>query len=161
MAASARSTMAEPAGSAPDLHAGVPFVDHLGFEVVEVAVGRCTLGATVRPELTNRWGVAHGGMLMTLLDVAMARAARSPIAPEGPLQHGVVTVEMKTSFMRPGAGELRAHGRRLHQTATLAFCEAEVRDVSGRLVAHATGTFKYQRALPVGTRVRRTDDTTD
>jgi acyl-coenzyme A thioesterase PaaI-like protein len=50
---------------------------------------------------------------------------------------------MKTSFMRPGAGELRAHGRRLHQTATLAFCEAEVRDLPGRLVAHATGTFKY------------------
>jgi uncharacterized protein (TIGR00369 family) len=153
--------MVEASGLTPDLHASVPFVDHLGFEVVEVGPGRCTLGATVRPELTNRWGVAHGGMLMTLLDVAMARAARSPINPEGPPQHGVVTVEMKTSFMRPGAGELRAHGRRLHQTATLAFCEAEVRDLPGRLVAHATGTFKFQRALPVGTRVRRADEATD
>lgn len=153
--------MAEASGLTPDLHACVPFVDHLGFEVVEVGPGHCTMGATVRPELTNRWGVAHGGMLMTLLDVAMARAARSPLEPEGPPQRSVVTVEMKTSFMRPGVGELRAHGRRLHQTATLAFCEADVRDVAGRLVAHATGTFKYLRALPVGTRALSFDRSDD
>ncbi len=153
--------MAEPSNLAPDLRDAVPFVDHLGFEVVDVGAGRCTLGASVRPELTNRWGVAHGGMLMTLLDVAMARAARSPLQPDGPPQRSVVTVEMKTSFMRPGSGELRAHGRRLHQTATMAFCDAEVRDAAGQLVAHATGTFKYLRALPLGTRVRLPDDLGD
>ncbi len=153
--------MADSSALAPDLHASVPFVDHLGFELIDVGAGHCTLGAAVRPELTNRWGVAHGGLLMTLLDVAMARAARSPAQPDGPPQRSVVTVEMKTSFMRPGSGALRAHGRRLHQTATLAFCDAEVRDGAGHLVAHATGTFKYLRALPVGTRVQLPDDPGD
>ena len=63
---------------------------------------------------------------------------------------GVVTVEMKTSFMRPGLGRLVGSGRRLHRTASMAFCEASMRDAAGELVAHATGTFKYLRGLPAG-----------
>jgi acyl-coenzyme A thioesterase PaaI-like protein len=55
---------------------------------------------------------------------------------------------MKTSFVRPAEGELRALGKLLHRTATLAFCEASVLDDEGHLCAHATGTFKYLRALP-------------
>jgi uncharacterized protein (TIGR00369 family) len=60
----------------------------------------------------------------------------------------VATIEMKTSFVRPAEGELRALGKLLHRTSTLAFCEASVVDGSGQLCAHATGTFKYLRALP-------------
>jgi acyl-coenzyme A thioesterase PaaI-like protein len=39
-------------------------------------------------------------------------------------------------------------GTLLHRTSTLAFCEASVFDDGGHLCAHATGTFKYLRALP-------------
>jgi acyl-coenzyme A thioesterase PaaI-like protein len=59
---------------------------------------------------------------------------------------------MKTSFMRPAEGRLVGHGRLLHRTATLAFCEGSVRAADGGLLAHATGTFKYLRALPKGAR---------
>jgi acyl-coenzyme A thioesterase PaaI-like protein len=59
---------------------------------------------------------------MTLLDVVMAHAARSP-GDDGVAEHsGVVTVEMKTSFLRPGLGRLVGTGRRLHRTASMAFC---------------------------------------
>jgi uncharacterized protein (TIGR00369 family) len=71
---------------------------------------------------------------------------------------GVATIEMKTSFVRPAEGELRALGRLLHRTSTLAFCEASVLDGEGQLCAHATGTFKYLRALPTakgGVKVQR------
>ena len=43
---------------------------------------------------------------------------------------------------------MRALGTLLHRTSTLAFCEASVFDGGGQLCAHATGTFKYLRALP-------------
>jgi uncharacterized protein (TIGR00369 family) len=98
--------------------------------------------------------VAHGGVLMTMLDVAMAHAARSahrvqPAAGDavdaGP---GVATIEMKTSFMRPAEGRLVAKGRLLHRTATMAFTEGQVFNEAGELCAHATGTFKFLRALP-------------
>jgi acyl-coenzyme A thioesterase PaaI-like protein len=86
---------------------------------------------------------------MTLLDVAMAHAARSPLTLGGEHQPSVVTLEMKSTFVRPGQGRLVAEGRRLHRSATLAFCEAWVRDTAGVLVSHGTGTFKYMKALPV------------
>jgi uncharacterized protein (TIGR00369 family) len=130
----------------------IPFIETLGIELHRVDPGEAELQLVLRPELTNSWEVAHGGLVMTLLDVAQAQAARSPLHAGGEAQPGVVTVEMKTSFLRPGLGTLRAVGRRLHRTASLAFCEGSVFDAKGQLLAHATGTFKYMRALPAGGR---------
>ena len=122
----------------------IPFVEHLGMTLERFEPGVAALAVELRPELTNTWGVAHGGVLMTLLDVAMAHAARTPSEAGGAVEAGgVVTVEMKTTFMRPGQGRLVAEGKRMHRTATMAFCEAAVRDAAGKLVGHATGTFKY------------------
>jgi uncharacterized protein (TIGR00369 family) len=127
----------------------IPFVHLLGMELVRFDPDSAELALDLREDLTNSWGVAHGGVTMTLLDVAMAHAARSPLVAGGEYQPGVVTLEMKSSFLRPGQGRLVAEGRRLHRTATLAFCEAWVRDTAGTLVSHGTGTFKYMKALPV------------
>jgi uncharacterized protein (TIGR00369 family) len=128
----------------------IPFVELLGMELQRFDPGESEIHLDLRDELTNSWSVAHGGVTMTLLDVAMAHAARSPLASGGEPQPGVVTIEMKTSFMRPGQGRLVATGRRLHMTASLAFCEGSVHDTQGQLVGHATGTFKYMKGLPVG-----------
>ena len=128
----------------------IPFVEHLGFELLRFEKGEAEIAVELREELTNSWGVAHGGVTMTLLDVVMAHAARSPDETGTPESSGVVTVEMKTSFMRPGLGRLVGSGRRLHRTASMAFCEASLHDAAGELVAHATGTFKYLRGLPAG-----------
>jgi uncharacterized protein (TIGR00369 family) len=128
----------------------IPFVHELGLELLRLEPGQAELALSLRETQTNSWGVAHGGVTMTMLDVAMAHAARSPSQPGGAPQPGVVTLEMKTSFMRPGQGRLTATGRLMHRTASLAFTEGTVRDAAGEVVAHATGTFKYMRGLPVG-----------
>jgi uncharacterized protein (TIGR00369 family) len=99
----------------------------------------------------NTWDVAHGGVTMTLADVALAMAARS-LAGDGV---GVVTVEMKVNFMQPGRGELRATARVLHRSTTMAYCEGEIRDSEGHFVGKALGTFKYMRRLAVGRDVTR------
>lgn len=134
----------------------IPFVKLLGFELQRFDPDEAEIHLEIREELTNSWGVAHGGVTMTLLDVVMAHAARSPAKPGGDSQPGVVTIEMKTSFMRPGQGKLIATGRRLHRTASLAFCDGQVHDAAGKLVGHASGTFKYMGGLPVdGRRVQK------
>ena len=79
---------------------------------------------------------------------AMAHAARSANSKEPDHGPGVVTVEMKTSFMRPAEGRLFAKGVLLHRSTTMAFCEGSVFDEDHHLCAHATGTFKYLRKLP-------------
>ena len=128
----------------------IPFVELLGFELLRFERGEAEIAVGLRDELTNSWGVAHGGLTMTLLDVVMAHAARSPGDDGVAESSGVVTVEMKTTFMRPGLGRLVGTGRRLHRTASMAFCEGSLVDAGGELVAHATGTFKYLKGLPAG-----------
>ena len=124
----------------------IPFARHLGFELTKFEGGESEIQYTAKPEHLNTFDVTHGGACMTLLDIAMAAAARSD-TPE----IGVVTIEMKTSFMQPSIGPLRARGKLLHRTATLAFTEARIYDERERVCAHATGTFKYvKRRLPTG-----------
>ena len=154
MVASVRSTAAHDVKF--PLH--IPFVEALGFELHHFEGGHAELRVDLDQAHLNSWEVAHGGVLMTLLDVAMAHAARSVALSGAPARSihahapdfgpGVVTVEMKTSFMRPAEGRLRAAAKLLHRSTTLAFCEASVFDDDNHLCAHATGTFKYLRKLP-------------
>ena len=123
----------------------VPFVEHLGFTIERFESGESELRYTARTEHMNSFQVTHGGACMTLLDVTMAVAARSVQK-----DMGVVTIEMKTSFMQPAIGPLVAKGRLMHRTATMAFTEATIYDAKGRACSHATGTFKYVKRLPVG-----------
>ena len=130
-----------------DFPAHIPFTHTIGLELVHMGEGEAELRLALRPELSNSYGVAHGGLLMTALDVAMAHAARSVhAAPD--YAPGAVTLEMKASFLRPGLGEMKVTGRLLHRTATLAFCEATVWGEQGQACATASGTFKFMRALP-------------
>ena len=121
---------------------GVPFVAHLGLVLEATQAGQSVLRFAPRPEHLNSFGVTHGGVLMTLLDASMASAARSVQA-----DMGVVTIEMKTSFMQAARGPLRACGQLLHRTATLAFVQAVVYDEAERMCAQASGTFKFVRRL--------------
>ena len=61
----------------------IPFVEMLGFELMRFEPGVAEIAVALRDELTNSWGVAHGGVTMTLLDAAMGHAARSPDQPGG------------------------------------------------------------------------------
>jgi uncharacterized protein (TIGR00369 family) len=128
--------------------ADIPFVNHLGFTLELFEGGESVLGYTPLPEHRNSFAVTHGGACMTLMDVTMAVAARSVDK-----DMGVVTIEMKTSFMRPAPADgskLTGKGRLIHRTATLAFTEATLLDAAGKVCAHATGTFKYVKRLATG-----------
>lgn len=130
----------------------IPFIELLGFKLTQFDSGRSEICFEPQSEHLNSHAIVHGGALMTLLDVSMATAARS-------LQNdmSMVTVEMKTSFMRPALGLLVAKGSVMHRTSSLAFTEATVFDHAGRACAHAVGTFKYVKRK---SRISRGDDTT-
>ena len=123
----------------------IPFFNHLGFELETFENGESAIGFSPQPQHLNTFAVTHGGVVMTLLDVTMAVAARS-VQPD----MGAVTIEMKTSFMQPAMGKLTARGRLIHRSMTLAFTEATVLDAQGKACAHATGTFKFVRGLATG-----------
>jgi uncharacterized protein (TIGR00369 family) len=123
----------------------IPFVEHLGFELTKFEDGHSQIDYDPKPEHLNSFSVVHGGVSMTLMDVCMAAAARSVDR-----EMGVVTIEMKTTFMQAARGKLTAKGHLMHRTATMAFTEATIYDAQGKPCAHATGTFKYVPRLPTG-----------
>jgi uncharacterized protein (TIGR00369 family) len=119
----------------------LPFAKLLGIRLISKGGGKARLELEVRPELMNSWGAVHGGATMTLLDIALAVALRSLDAAE----KGAITVELKVNFVGPGLGTLVADGRCVHAGKTVAFCEGEVHDSEGKLVATASGTFMLRR----------------
>jgi len=127
----------------PNFGATIPFVQLLGFVLTHFEGGHSAISFEPRPEHLNSFGVAHGGVVMTLLDVGMVTALRS-LAPG----MGGVTIEMKTSFLRGATGALRCEGSIKHRTNSLCFTEATVYDSEGQACAHATGTLKLVKPRP-------------
>ena len=125
----------------------IPFIKDLGVEFISAENGRAVLALDLVARHLNSWSVAHGGVLMTLLDVAMAVAGRTL----DPGARGGVTVEMKTSFLQPANAGTRliVSGHAFHRSSTMVFCDGEVRDTAERLIAKAMGTFKYLQARDI------------
>jgi uncharacterized protein (TIGR00369 family) len=112
----------------------------LGFRMV--AVHQATKSVEVefdaRAELVlNPMKQIQGGYLCAMLDECMSVACMvasgmTAVAP---------TLEMKTSFLRPGApGKIKGIGRVLKWGRQVAFTEGELFDPEGRILAKATGT---------------------
>lgn len=116
----------------------VPFVEHLGVRILDRAEGVVRLRLDPRRELENSWGSMHGGVLMTLLDVALASAGRS--LDEN--CNGALTVELKVNFIAAATGPVFGEGRAQRAGRSLIFSEGELRNEQGLLLAKATGTFK-------------------
>jgi uncharacterized protein (TIGR00369 family) len=119
--------------------AGVPFTRLLGVRRDHSEGGRARLVVDARPELENVIHAVHGGVVATLLDVAMASAAVSKVD----FEMTAVTLSLNTSFLRPGRGRLTADGEVMAVDDAVALCQASVVDEDGRLVARAVGSFRY------------------
>jgi len=121
----------------------VPFLKLLGVRLITAEMGKGEILLALKPEHTNTWDVAHGGILLTLMDVAMAVAARS----SDPGDRSVVTVEMKNNFMQAANGILRVKADTVRRTATMAFCEAKLFNDQGEICCMSTGTFQFIKRL--------------
>ena len=120
----------------------VPFTAHLGIRVERAEGGEAVASLDLLPHMLNNHDAGHGGVLMTLLDIAMANAALSKID----YAREVVTVDMHVGFMAAASGRLVATGRAVGGGKSLCFCEARVQDETGKLAAQAMGTFRYRDA---------------
>jgi uncharacterized protein (TIGR00369 family) len=116
----------------------IPFLDYCAIHRPAPANGKCIAWVEPRPEFMNSMHMAHGGLLMTLMDAAMGGASRS-LQPQGVT---VVTVDMQVSFMGPARGRVEARGRVVKATRSLVFAECEVFGGDGELAARATGLFR-------------------
>ncbi len=115
-----------------------PFSKMVGAELVEFGEGRCEFSTPMRDELTQHMGIAHGGVIATLADMALTFVGGSVLGP-------VITSEIKINYIRPGVGErlvaraeVVGHGRRQAVTRCDIFT---VVDGEEKLCAAAQGTI--------------------
>ena len=66
-----------------------PFSQWLGIRRIEEIAGSVTLELTVRKEMLNGFGIAHGGITYSLADSALAFSANG---------HGIQSVSIETSI---------------------------------------------------------------
>jgi uncharacterized protein (TIGR00369 family) len=117
-----------------NVFAQTPFMRLLGMQRDYSSGGKAQMSLEPNADLGNVIGAVHGGVVVTLLDVVMASAAVSIID----FAKTVVTLNLTTSFVEPGRGQLIAQGDQ-----DVAWCTAQVRDAQGRLVAQAQASFRY------------------
>lgn len=134
---------ADPAAGEHRLLDWIPFLAFIGARWRDLGPGRAELVLDQQAHHSNSLDMAHGGVVMTMLDVAMARAGSTLADPNRGEHPTLITIEMKTTFMQPAVGSLRAEGRVVQRTSSMAFCEGDLFDGSGRLSARASGIFKY------------------
>lgn len=65
------------------------FSQWLGIQVLETELGSCKLKMTIRKEMLNGFGIAHGGITYSFADSALAFASNS---------HGMKSVSVETSI---------------------------------------------------------------
>lgn len=133
--------MSEGVAYAEDYHLKVPFAAHLGFRIDQLEPGIARMSCELQPHMTNSWGTAHGGVIMTMLDVCLCMAART-LHPDSA---GVMTIDMSTSFIDAGKSPLKGEARVLRNGRSMIFAEGEIRNADGALVAKAMGTVRARQ----------------
>jgi acyl-CoA thioesterase len=118
----------------------VPFAEKLGVRLGHRRTGDVGLSLDLQDVHMNAWQVAHGGVVMSVLDIVMGLSAKSL----DEASTGATTIEMKTNFIKPATGHIFAQGRAHRAGRSLVYVDGELRNDSQELLARATGTFKLR-----------------
>ncbi len=117
------------------------FQQHLGIATEDRADGRSRLRYVFKLEHGNRKGDVHGGVLATLMDLAISQAIRS-LAPD---IAGLSTINMTVNYVETARGDLVARGRVIKVGRTIAVGEATCETADGTVCVQATGAFRIIR----------------
>ena len=113
-----------------------PFVEYLRIQVVPIEGGQVRLELPVDEQHTNLYGIAHGGVLMTMADTAMGAACLA-------CNKKVVTMSLTMEFMHavPLTQRVVTTATVLHNGIHAMTCESEMLSEEGKLFAKAHATF--------------------
>ncbi|MEX2614691.1 MAG: PaaI family thioesterase [Alphaproteobacteria bacterium] len=116
----------------------------LGVEYEVMEDGHAVVGMDIKAEMRNLRGVVQGGVIASLIDVAMATAAAG--GNYDTRLRPMATLELKVNYLAP------ATGKRLTGTADVvragsrsAAVRCDVHTDSGDIVATGLGTFMTRR----------------
>lgn len=118
------------------------FARHLGIELESMEPGYARASLELGPEHANGLGIAHGGALFSLADLAFAAASNS---------HGTAAVAINAGISYVKAvsqGRVRAEAKEISCGSRLATYTVEVRDEEDAICAVFQGTV-YRKGRPL------------
>ncbi len=116
------------------------FTGYCGLEFQEAGEERCVVTCPMRPELLNPGGIAHGGLIATLTDVAAGSMA---LVADGN-SRSIVTQSCNIHYLRPGTGDqLRAESRVVRKGKRVCVVQVDCFSADGSLAAVATYEIAY------------------
>ncbi|MEY4609032.1 MAG: phenylacetic acid degradation protein [Gemmatimonadota bacterium] len=117
----------------------------LGVELVEIAERRSVIRMTVRPEMVNGFGTAHGGIVFAFADSALAFCTNS----DGEISVALDCTVSYPTAVRPG-DVLTATGVQESTTNKIGFARVTVVNQDAQVVGHFRGTvYRTRKPLPL------------
>ena len=122
-----------------------PFQHYVGITVLQLGGGKSVLQLELEKHHFNLYGIPHGGVHATLLDIAMGTAASFP--DESGREVDSVTLNLSVDYIAPPTSKvLIAKGEVTKKGKSIAYCTAEIFDEEKKLIASGRSIFKlYDR----------------
>ncbi len=120
-----------------------PFAKKLGLQLIKIGDGTSKVQMKATPEMSNLFGMIHGGAIFALIDEAFETASNS---------HGTLSValNMNITYLRaPATGSLlTAEAREVNRTRKTATYDIRVTDDEKNLIAICTALV-YRKGAPL------------
>ncbi len=136
-----------------------PFNEQVGYRLVEWSENRAAVELDVMAGHSNRRGMVHGGVLMTIIDAAGGYAGT--YCPYPGRTRTCVTASLTTEFVRPAkqGDRLRAVAERRGGGNGIFVTTIEVHNREGHLVALGHGIYRYLKGSGAPDGIPGTDST--
>lgn len=122
----------------------VPYLQLLDIELESLGDGTAEMSVEIQKKHLQPMGIAHGGVIASLLDSVTWWAARA--AQESDSANVIVSVDLKLNYLsalKPGRAIARAHCKK--SGSRLCYAVGEILDANGRLVADGSSTLMITR----------------
>jgi len=122
----------------------VPFLKHLGIELVRMGDGEAEMSLIVRDEHLQTMGIVHGGVFASILDSVTWWAAFAAQPRDGAGR--LTSVDLKVNYLsalRSGRAVARARCKKVG--ARICYATAEILDDAGKLLADGSSTLLVTR----------------
>ena len=120
-----------------------PYAGKLGLRLVELEPGRAVVEMPVHDEMSNIFGMIHGGAIFSLIDEAFQASCNS---------HGTVAVALNVNvtYHQPPQkkGKLKAESVELHRSKRTATYQIRVTDDEETLIASCLA-LAYRKGEPL------------
>lgn len=114
------------------------FNEWFGTELVRFGDGEVEIALMLKDHHLNPGGIIHGGVIASLLDIAIGFALRTRLSVE--FAH--VTTQLQINYLKPcRSGRVTAIGTAVHQGRRTGYGEATLTDDRDRMLARGSGSF--------------------